>query len=363
MSGRILLIALLFLSTAVFSQTKKEKEEAAQLGGEAITLMDNGDFGGSIKLLKKAEKLDPENYVYPYEIAYAYYAQAEYEKSRKQLEKTLKYKNCSDAVYQLLGNCYDNLEETEKAKKVYKDGLKKFPNSGKLHLEIGIVSYFRDKDYDQAIAYWEQGVAAEPEYSSNYYWLSRVFCNTSERIWGIFYGEIFMNLERNSKRTAEISALLYQTYEASITVESDTSGSVDFSPAVINFDPSKKFEIPFNIVFGMDMSLGLGIEMIHNNDGKVSLESIDNMRQTFIKSWFENGRNKEYPNALINFQKKLKDAGHFEAYNHWFLMKGNEGEFNDWYDTNTDQFKAFVEWFNENTIGLNSRNYFSRLKQ
>lgn len=50
------------------------------------------------------------------------------------------------------------------------------------------------------------------------------------------YGEIFMNLERNSTRTFEISKLLYDTYKSQITFNKDTI-HVSFSKNnIINVD-------------------------------------------------------------------------------------------------------------------------------
>ncbi len=72
------------------------------------------------------------------------------------------------------------------------------------------------KDYNKALTYFEKGIEVAPNYSSNYYWCARLYCNSTEEVWGMIYGEIFMNLERNSKRTAEISKLLFDTYKKEI---------------------------------------------------------------------------------------------------------------------------------------------------
>lgn len=67
------------------------------------------------------------------------------------------------------------------------------------------------EDYDRAVSYYEKGVYVEPAYSSNYYRLAQLFLSSKDKFWGLIYGEIFMNLERNSQRTEEMSKWLFNT--------------------------------------------------------------------------------------------------------------------------------------------------------
>ncbi len=58
----------LLLASAYTANAQTDKETAKAKGAEAIELMDNDKLDESIALLKEAQKLDPENYVYRYEI-------------------------------------------------------------------------------------------------------------------------------------------------------------------------------------------------------------------------------------------------------------------------------------------------------
>lgn len=352
-----LLLALVF-STVSIAQTKQEKEEALQKGMKAIELMDKGQYEESITLLKESQKLDPKSIHYPYEIAYALYNQKEYKKAAKILKKLLNHKDVSDRQYQLLGNSYDMLEKSDLAMEVYQDGLKKFPNSGKLYLEQGVVEYFRE-NYNEAIALWEKGVEVDPAYSSNYYWLGKVFSYTDERIWSVMYGEAFMNLERNTKRTIEMSEILYGVFKESINVTSDTTGGVEFSK-VMTINAQEEFKMPFQMSYGLTMTMSLAIEIL-NKEKNLSIGSVNSIRDSFISSWYEGEKDKDYPNVLFDFQKELKEKGFLESYNYWLLMKGNEEEFDQWFNKNEKVFEEFVEWYSKNPLEINEKNYFSRL--
>ena len=68
------LLFLLLLGTGLLSaQSAADKEKAMELGRAAITKMDNGEIQESLDLLEQAAELDPDNNIYPYEIAYAHY--------------------------------------------------------------------------------------------------------------------------------------------------------------------------------------------------------------------------------------------------------------------------------------------------
>lgn len=347
---------LLFLTVGqiTFGQTNKEK--ALTKGQAAIKLMDEGKFDESIQLLEDAQKLDPDDIKYPYELGYAYYAKHEYKLASKFLDDLLKHKDANDRVYQLLGNCYDNLGKSDKAIETYEAGLKKFPNSGNLHLEMGIM-FMGKKEYNKAIDYYEKGIEVAPKFPSNYYWAAKLYCSSSEEVWGMIYGELFMNLERNSKRTSEISKLLFDTYKKAIKFTSDTSFSVSFSKnSTMNIDNLKdpsKMKLPFG-VGAYEPTLMMSML----EEKAIDLNSLDRIRKNFVETYFKNENDKKYPNILFDYQNNVLKAGHMSAYNHWILMKGDENGFDSWQLAYKDKWEEFVKWFNDNQIQIDETHKF-----
>lgn len=347
------LVLLSFLSSV--AQTDKEKAKA--LLKQAIRIMDQGDIDESIVLLDSARKLDPTNFVYDYETGFAYQMKKDYKNAIRHFEATLKFENINDQCYQMLGNNYDYDGDSIKAVETYYKGLEKFPKSGKLYLELGVMS-MGARDYNKAVELWEKGVTVDPYYPSNYYRLAKLYSLTIDRIWAIFYGEMFLNLEASSARSKDISKLIYEAYKESITL-TDTSAKIDFARPVIEFDGSKKFKFPFDQVYGMDFSVGVSLLLIGNNK-EVDIAFLSSSRAGFVDWWYKQKRDKDYNNIVIEYQKKVKDNGHMEAYNYWLLQYGNETEFKSWYNKNQEKFNAFAEWFQKNDIELNSKHYFLR---
>lgn len=356
---KILLITLaLLLAPVIYSQPDKDLAEKKK--NKAIELMDTGSPDEGIMLLEEAKKLDPGTYIYDYEIGFAYTIKKDYPRALEIYRKVVKYDDATDQCYQMLGNLYDYNGDSDNAIKAYDKGLKKFPGSGKLYLEKGTV-YWLHENYNEALINYEQGIKVDPSFPSNYYRAARLLCNSEDKVWGMLYGEIFLNLERNTKRTEEISKLLFDTYKSQIEFTSDTSVKVSFcKDAVINVtkDDLSHFDqirLPFGPVI-YETTLLLSIEGEHS----VNLMSLNRIRQNFVSSYFEKEFNIKYPNVLFEFQKTLKDSGYMEPYNYWLLSSGDPENFGIWKDANGEAWDKFVDWFNNNGMILNEKNKFTR---
>lgn len=348
---------ILFIGIGFQAIGQTNKEKAVALGKEAIELMDKGEFKKSLSLLDEAKSLDPENIDYPYEMAYAYYAKGDYKKAVGILESLKTHKDATDLLFQLLGNSYDMMGKTDKAFDAYDQGLQKFPHAGRLYLEKGNV-YWNKKEFEKSLPFYEEGVKMDPSFPSNYFRLAIIYCNSSEEVWGMIYGEIFMNLERNSDRTPRISKLLFDTYKNEITVLDEGQYSISFSKNanIINVSSEGGNKEKLKIPFGMCYETALSFSML--NVKSINMNSLDSIRQSFVDYYFTE-QYKSYPNVLFDYQKKIKDAGHMEAYNHWILMKGDEAAFVEWQKQNEEKWNEFVDWFNENGLIFDDNNRFS----
>ena len=357
------LLTLLFISTSLFAQTAREK--AVELKNEAITTMEEGDTKKARELLEDAKKLDPNNSIYDYEIAFSHNIDKDYKKVVKICKKLLKGDGKFPEVYQMMGNAYDYDGNTEKAIETYEEGLEVFPNAGNLYLERGNIELVKE-NYNGALDYYVEGTQRDPMHSSNYYWCARLYLGSDNEYLGMIYGEIFMNLERNSGRTAEISKLLYDTYESEISFESDTNSSVSFASnkmeiSVSGDDSEAAAEDLMKQLMGasygtMVYEMMLVLSII--GEDEVNLASLDRIRTRFRKNYYSNDKHVEFPNALFEYQKTVEEAGHMEAYNYWVLSQGNEKEFGAWMDENKEEWDAFVEWFLPSPIELDDSNKF-----
>ena len=349
------IVAMFFLTQISFAQTNEEI--AVEKTKEAIRLMDRGNIEEALLLLEEAQKLDSENIFIPYEMAAAYYLNKDYATSIRILKKLRKRKDVNSLVFQLLGNSYSLNGERKNAIKTYEEGLKKFPNSGALHLERGNMEMFVE-NYSDALRYYEAGIKVDPAFPSNYYWAAKLYCNSSEKVWGVIYGEIFINIETSTNRTVEISKLIFDTYKNEIQFQEENKVSVNFSKnAEISLewlsDP-KNFKLPFGGVYVLTLILAVIPEK------EINISSLNRIRTNFLELYYDNENQEKYPNVLFDYQNKMFAEGQLEAYNHWILMHGDLDGFERWRENNPEKWDAFLDWFVYYPLILSEDNKFFR---
>jgi tetratricopeptide (TPR) repeat protein len=355
------LLSLAFLLVSTLAGAQSPAEQARALGRQAIQRMDAGDIAASLELLAKAQLLDPNNIDYPYEVAYAHYLNKDYPNALKVLRKLAKHPNANDRVHQMLGNAYDMNKQSKKAIAAYEEGLRLFPKSGILHLERGNME-LKEERYLEALEYYERGIAVQPTFPSNYFWASKIYLSSDEKIWGFLYGELFMNLERNSPRTAEMSKHLYDSYTSNLVIEAGKtknkkSISFNICKNTIYVDPKQgidenTFKLPFCLVYGTVFSASAALVE------EVDLHSLCHIRNNFTELYYQQEQDEEYDNLLFQYQQRLLKNGHLDAYNHWLLMKGDEPAFGAWLKEHQEEWEAFVDWFSEHPLLVDPDNYF-----
>ncbi len=196
-----LLSLLIFSCFACFAQ----EPDAKALQETAKTFARQGDYANAIVVLIRARQADPQNIELLKDLSFDYYMQRDYPKG-VDIARTLTERPDADVqCYQLTGLFYKATDEATACERLYKAGIRRFPKSGVLYNEYGELLFAR-QDYT-AIKQWEKGIEVDPNYSSNYYNAGKYYFLTSDRVWGLIYGEIFVNLESYSKRTAEMKLI------------------------------------------------------------------------------------------------------------------------------------------------------------
>ncbi|MCB0701059.1 MAG: hypothetical protein KDC11_14500, partial [Chitinophagaceae bacterium] len=316
-----------------------------------------GDIDKAIEQLKKAEHYDSTSYIYAYEIAYAYYLKKDFPKAINAIERSARFTDGKDDLYQLMGNLYDISGDSAKALKTYREGLMKFPNSGRLYLEQGNI-YKDNGMYSRAVMYYEQGIYADPMFSSNYYRAAELYLHSEDKAWGMMYGEIFLAMIQDKKRSLEISKLLYETYKNSIDITSDTSLEVSFNKTNILYaeDVLKgNINMPFPLG-AYEPIYAIAASMVMD----LTYEGICKIRENALDVFLSGDSYRKYDNVLFDYHKKVKDAGHLDAYNHYILLGGDYDYYDEWYEVNKEKADSFVEWFLDNPIQVTKDNVFVR---
>jgi tetratricopeptide (TPR) repeat protein len=327
------------------------------LSAEGVKKIDEGKYDEAIAIFDKLIARDSLKPEYRYEKALALYLKRDYKNAITLLERLAEGAESNPQYYQLLGNSYDFLDQKEKAIDAYQAGLRRFPHSGRLFSELGTIEMTRH-DFGQALQYWETGITAEPGFATNYYWAAKFTGQTREKIWALLYGELFLQLEPDTKRAAEISEVLFKTYKNVIAASQNGILKFSFERTILVGEQANPSREPLEVAFDKTMT-GAGGDLLKNGPN-VTLQLIHDLRVAFHRQWAENGYSTAYRNILFEQHEKMIQAGVFKAYNMWLMRHGAPDEYKKWYESNKPAFKKFHEWVQKNPLVINEQNYFSR---
>jgi len=310
---------LLIVLTGILLYAGALAQDAAALHETARTFMRQGDFPNAILVLNRAIQKDPQSLAIAKDLAFSYSYQNDNAKALEVIKPLLDREDCDDQCFQIAGNIYKGLDNPKDCEKMYRKGLKKFPESGALYSEFGELLWAQ-KDFG-AIKQWEKGIETDPGYSLNYYNACKYYYFSTDKVWSILYGEIFVNMEPMGSRTPEIKNILLESYKK-LFVEPDITKAAKRNAFATAF-----------------------LQTLSNQSSVISYginpESLTMLRTRFILEWFNTNAAK-YPFKLFDQQRQLLQEGMFDAYNQWiFGAAQNLPAYQNWTSAHANEAGQF----------------------
>lgn len=347
------MIALLTVLTGMAQTTADDLSAAARTRLEkAITLMDTGMAETAIEILNNLDKEYPNNYNVLYEMCYAYWVTNEKKKALEILKRLESHPAATFMVYHLEGNCLDDMGKSKEAIKAYNRGLERFPDAALLIVEQGRIAQ-KAEEYDKAVELYEKAIEVDPEHPSAYHCLAVLYADSYEPFWSIMYGEAarLLNMHYNiyEQRSEEISALLYQVYKDNIEITNNGDSTVihttltKMNQISISQDSSLVF-LPLPMAFEEEM-----LHALIPEKKELTLQSLIDARGRFIDSFYERFSD-YYDVSILDFQRQVRESGHWQAYNMFLLRQGDMEAYQQWGandSTAADQMEAFAQWYDE----------------
>jgi len=285
--------------------------------------MRQGDYPNAILVLNRGIQQDPKNMALAKDLAFSYYYNKDSKKALEIIKPLLDRDEVDDQCYQIAGDIYKDLVMLKECEKLYKKGIKKFPGSGALYSDYGELLWAQ-KNFE-AIKQWEKGIELDPSYPRNYYNAARYYYLTTDRIWSILYGEIFINMEPLGRNTPELKDILLESYKklfADANLEQNDKGKTDFEKAFLQ---------------SMNKQSAVASQGINT-------ETLTMIRTRFILDWANNNQIK-FPFKLFDYQQQLMQEGLFDAYDQWiFGSSENLPAFQNWTVTHNEEYNAFTNF-------------------
>ena len=317
MKKRFLCFALIMSCLLLHAQ------EGSNFHEKGKAFMRQGDYEKASPLLIKAFEQDPSNTAIAKDLAFNYYFLRENGKALEIIKPLLDKDGTDEQVFQIAGNIYRAMDMLKETEALYKKAIRKFPKNGVMYNGYG--EFLSLQQNANAINQWEKGIEMDPSYSNNYYNAAKYYYFTTDKIWGIIYAEIFLNIEPQSARTAEVKNILLDSYKKLFA---------DTELSKITKDKNS-FEKAFLQTISKEISLA---------SGGLTAETLTMIRTRFIINWFENYAD-NFPYKLFDLHRQLLREGMFDAYNQWiFGATQNLDAYQKWtasYSTEYSEFTSF----------------------
>lgn len=322
--------SLTFIIVALLTGILAQAQDTDKLLETARNFTKNGDYDNAVLVLQKAAQQKPQDLTIQKELVYTHYRAGNYKEAAPMAINLYNREDADVQAYQIAGNVFKGMGDAKESDKLYKKALKTFPNSGVLYFEYGELM-LTQQQRNEAIKLWEKGIEVDPIYPGNYYHAGKFYYYTgSNPALSLLYGEIFVNMESYTVRTAEIKNMLLDAYKNFYLQKTDAGkkrGNGGFQQTVAD------------LLWQQSDLASMG----------VTAESLTMIRTQFILQWFE-GPAKKYPYKLFDHQQYLLREGMFEAYNQWlFGPVSNMQKYQQWANANAKQLADF-NYYQKNRV-------------
>lgn len=334
---RILVIMLVlgFLPCLLAAQ----QDEIKKILTDGIALFEDGKYEAAIAEYEKVFKIEKDNTAALFEIGYAYYALKDYEKAIKYTDKVIKQdKDNLLEAYNLKGNTLDDIGKSDKAIKVYEEGIKKFPDQYLLHFNLGI-SHYRLQEYKDAETALQSAINININHNSSHFYLGKLKADMNERVPSILALYFFLLLEPSGERAGIAYDLLQKQLILGVEKKDDGNATINISLQQLESEYSS-----------VEMILGL-LETTANQL-PAELQTPDGLfaykTDIIFGSLTENKKDKTgfYWDLYVHFFTKIKEANQTTAFCNYISQSRSETAAK-WVEDNATAVDALFKLLNE----------------
>lgn len=329
-------LLLLLCTHTMMAQTSWPSPEVENLYKQARDYHSQGNLREAIVRYQQAIQIAPDIVLLHRELAHAYYLAQGYNEAIATLDPIIKQNQADAETYKIMVQSLIAIKENKKAKKLLKDALEAMPNSGPLYHQSGLL-YETDNEMVYALETWLEGINKDPGYHLNYFEAARAYMNTDKVIWAILYGEMFINMEQQTKRAYDTRAMLIEGYKKLFTSLS-TGNIPKFGAGNKN---AKGFE---EAVYSTYMALSPVV-----SDG-FTTENLTMLRARFIMDWTLQYA-AQYPFTLFARYDDLIRNGYFDTYNQWLFGKvENKQQYEAWTKFHPEAMPQLESWLSRSPL-------------
>lgn len=341
-----LFLALLALTFAAGSGMAERIKYESQIE-EAVRLMDEGKMVPSIRILRDVIASDSTNYYARYELGYAYYLSENYRQAVKTLEPLVDYPEANQQTYSILGGALDMAGDRQRAVDTYQAGLKRFPKSGMLWVELGTMALI-DEDTKSALTCYLNAVKVEPDYTPGLYRSALLLGTTDNPELALCYAEMyFVKESENTQRLQDMSSLIVEKYRSVLQIDGDTV-SVHLPRKTMTLGSDASANDFQKMMMRFDLFYGMAFERAAKQLGKVAeldAETLCRLRTLIADDLLTDELISDSRNPYLLHLRAVRASGCENAYNHYLLLAADAAALRNWVALNPIEWQKFVDWF------------------
>lgn len=323
-----ILFTVVLMAFAAYGQDGWPSPEVEQMYHHAQEYTTLGNYKDAITTYRQAIVLAPAKFVLYKSLGQTLYLSGNYKEAEQTLQPISEKQEADEACFYYLAASQAAQDKTKSAIATLKKGLSRFPAAGILYYETGKV-FESEKKHENALDAWVEGIHKAPAYPGNYYEVARIYMDTAKDadhvIWGLLYGEIYLNIAPDTTGEAAFKTMLFAAYKTMF----DNIASVN------------KLETPANSFIDAVQQTYLALTPVVS-DG-ITTDNLIMVRTRFLMDWsIKYGH--QYPYSLFNYQDYLVRNGLFDIYNEWLFGKAESiTEYNAWNQFHPREMDIFLE--------------------
>ena len=338
------LITILF-SFLIFSLNAQESKEdkIKRIINEGIELHDGSDYKGAIEKYKEVLDMDSKNLLALAELALTYHVTQKYSDCIDACKKAIKHHKKNEllvTVYVTYGNTLDIIGNTKKAKKIYKQGIKKFPNATMLYFNYGI-TLAKLGDTKESLECFQKSSQLNPNHASSHYIQSLIATDLRMRVPSILVGWRFLILEPTGERAKLMQEGISNLMKGSAKRNGEEGVTITLDALMLEGKKENDFS-KVEMIIDLSGAIDLEENVLEQTDEEKFVDKINSICQMLS----EEGDSKKgfYWDHFAPYFKALYDEGHSEALAYLIKLSTNEKPVQDWMEKNGDKVDELFKW-------------------
>ncbi len=299
-----------------------------------------GKYEKALSWFKQAYKLDKSSDLVCYQMAATYLALQDDAQaavySSKLLDKGGEY--CEDA-YLINGSAWENLGRSRKARKIYKEALKKYPASYLLHYNLAL-SQFNNKQYEEAQEHAVFAIEMYPAHASSHLLLAYIMFDMGERVRSMLPLYYFLLLEQDSDRSTTAYDLLGSLWNQGVRVKGQRD--IQLIKAGFNYGEFANAELAVSMIKASEFEK----EAEGTEIGNSLLVKFANNSTTLFKILEESSVDKNgfWWDFYVNFFSKLQKNNFSETFCYFISGCRYNEDVLLWMSEHHNEFQRFTSW-------------------